>query len=146
MAKEKDTKNKKSEKKTGSFLAEHRAELRKVTWPTRQELVKETVTVIVLSLIIGVIIFAMDQVLMFGYNKLSSLGGGSTNTVVAPAEFSSDALPEGVEVVTTDGTEGIEIETSVEGETSAADEAGEAPEENVEEDNAASEDSESVTE
>lgn len=94
----------KKEKKNGSFLAEHRAELRKVTWPNRQELVKETVTVIVVSLLVGIIIFAMDYLLSLGYDKLISLGGSPSNSVSTPVDTGLD-LPEGVEVITSDAAE-----------------------------------------
>ena len=40
---EKAKKDSKKENKSGQFLAEHRAEMRKITWPNRQELAKETV-------------------------------------------------------------------------------------------------------
>lgn len=70
--------DKKQEKKSGSFLAEHRAEIRKVTWPNRQELMRETVTVIVVSLLVGAIIFAMDTVISFSYDKLMNIGGANT--------------------------------------------------------------------
>ena len=72
--------DKKPEKKGGSFLAEHRAEMRKVTWPNRQELMKETVTVLVVSLLVGAIIFCMDQVLSFSYDKFMSIGKTSAST------------------------------------------------------------------
>jgi len=45
------------------FLDGVRAEMQKVTWPSRDELVKATRTVIVLSLVLGVAIGLMDWVL-----------------------------------------------------------------------------------
>ena len=42
------------------FLRETYAELRKVTWPTRQEVVRLTATVILVSLIVGVFIGGLD--------------------------------------------------------------------------------------
>ena len=41
-------------------------EMRKVTWPTRNELVSSTVVVIALSVIVAVIIFIMDRVFSLG--------------------------------------------------------------------------------
>ena len=46
-----------------SFLEATRAEMRKVTWPTRDELTKATRMVIVLSAILGVTIGIIDFVL-----------------------------------------------------------------------------------
>ena len=45
------------------FLEAVRAEMRKVTWPTRPELIKATRMIVVLSLILGVVIGLMDWVL-----------------------------------------------------------------------------------
>ena len=47
----------------GNFLTAVRAELRKVTWPTRDELTKATRMIIVLSLALGVAIGLLDVVL-----------------------------------------------------------------------------------
>lgn len=48
---------------TKEFLESTRAEMRKVTWPTREELTKATRMVIVLSVILGVTIGLIDFVL-----------------------------------------------------------------------------------
>ena len=48
------------------FLKEARAELGKVTWPTRQELYESTILVIVSVILITVFIGAVD----FVFNKL----------------------------------------------------------------------------
>ncbi len=129
---EKDKKNKdkkeKKAKKNGSFFAEHKAELRKVTWPNRQELTKETITVITVSIIIGIIIFAMDTALSYVYNAVT--GGGSQNSVTSAPNDSNvydlENLPEGVEIVTGDEageTEAAESadETAAEADDAAAD-------------------------
>jgi len=55
--------------KKDSLLAEVSAEFKKIVWPTRRELVKQTTTVIVVALMFGVIIFAMDSVFGFGINS-----------------------------------------------------------------------------
>ncbi|MBQ6570498.1 MAG: preprotein translocase subunit SecE [Clostridia bacterium] len=101
---EKAKKDSKKENKSGQFLAEHRAEMRKITWPNRQELAKETVTVIIISLLVGAIIFCMDTALSWSYEKLMKIGGGesSSNSVdtSVPIDLSGSDLPEGVEIVT----------------------------------------------
>ena len=49
--------------RTRDFLAGVREELRKVTWPTRDELIKATRMIVVLSIILGVVIGLMDWLL-----------------------------------------------------------------------------------
>ena len=48
---------------TRHFLVGVREEMRKVTWPTRDELIKATRMIVVLSLVLGVVIGLMDYVL-----------------------------------------------------------------------------------
>ena len=48
---------------TRGFLTGVREEMRKVTWPTRDELVKATRMIVVLSIALGVLIGLMDWVL-----------------------------------------------------------------------------------
>ena len=48
---------------TRGFLTGVREELRKVTWPTREELVKATRMNVVLSIVLGIVIGLMDWVL-----------------------------------------------------------------------------------
>jgi preprotein translocase SecE subunit len=45
------------------FLVAVREELRKVTWPTRPELIKATRMIIVLSILLGITIGLMDWLL-----------------------------------------------------------------------------------
>ena len=48
---------------SAGFLTAVREELRKVTWPTRPELLKATRMIIVLSILLGLTIGLMDYVL-----------------------------------------------------------------------------------
>lgn len=50
-------------KRAWGFIQEARVELRKVTWPTRQEAVQMTLIVIVMVFIVGIIIWVFDSVL-----------------------------------------------------------------------------------
>jgi preprotein translocase subunit SecE len=52
--------------RTRGFLVGVREELRKVTWPTRDELIKATRMIIVLSIVLGITIGLMDWVLQLG--------------------------------------------------------------------------------
>ncbi len=49
--------------RTRGFLLGVREELRKVTWPTREELVKATRMIVLLSIVLGLTIGLMDWVL-----------------------------------------------------------------------------------
>lgn len=70
----KDSKKKnKDEKKGPSFFDKHKAEFKKIKWPSRQELFKETVIVIIISLAVGAIIYGIDTVLQFGFGKFIDL-------------------------------------------------------------------------
>jgi preprotein translocase subunit SecE len=49
--------------RTTAFLVSVREELKKVTWPTRPELIKATRMIVVLSIILGLTIGLLDWVL-----------------------------------------------------------------------------------
>jgi preprotein translocase subunit SecE len=49
--------------RTRSFLVGVREEMKKVTWPTRDELVKATRMIVILSLLLGITIGLMDYAL-----------------------------------------------------------------------------------
>jgi preprotein translocase subunit SecE len=49
--------------RTRDFLAGVREEMKKVTWPTRDELIKATRMIVVLSIVLGVVIGLMDWLL-----------------------------------------------------------------------------------
>lgn len=73
---EKKKDNKAKDKKGFSFSSwfnAHKAEYRKIVWPTRQEVVKETVIVLVLCFVLGAIIFGLDTGLNYGYDALINL-------------------------------------------------------------------------
>ena len=49
--------------RTGEFLTEVRAELKKVTWPDRVQLRQATVAIIAFVLLLGLVIWLLDVVL-----------------------------------------------------------------------------------
>jgi preprotein translocase subunit SecE len=51
---------------TRGFLVGVREEMRKVTWPTREELIKATRMIVVLSIVLGLVIGLMDWLLQLG--------------------------------------------------------------------------------
>jgi len=70
-----DEKSKKTDsvKAKESLFAEVNGEFKKIVWPTRRELVKQTTTVIFVSFMFGVIIFLMDLMFGFGINNVIDL-------------------------------------------------------------------------
>lgn len=46
----------------GAVVADHKAEFKKIVWPEQSEVAKKTITVIVLSFLIGLIIFGFDTI------------------------------------------------------------------------------------
>lgn len=56
-------------------FADYKAEFKKIIWPSKGDIVKRTATVIVTSLIVGVIIFCMDTVFSTGYSAIIGLLG-----------------------------------------------------------------------
>lgn len=70
--------SKKQEKKNekSSFsetFKDYKAEFQKIIWPNREEVTKKTVTVIITSLLVGVVIFCMDTVYTAGYDVILNL-------------------------------------------------------------------------
>jgi len=57
----------------GRFVRETQSELRKVTWPTREEVIRLTVVVIVLSAVASVVLFAADALCAWGLLELQTL-------------------------------------------------------------------------
>jgi preprotein translocase subunit SecE len=49
--------------RTRHFLVGVREEMRKVTWPTRDELIKATRMIVILSIVLGITIGLMDYLL-----------------------------------------------------------------------------------
>ena len=56
------------------FLKEVMAELRKVTWPTKDELVGSTIVTMVVSLIVAIFIGIVDRILSLAVRAI--FGGG----------------------------------------------------------------------
>ena len=52
-------------KSIAKFFKEIKSEMKKVTWPTRDQLIRQTLVVVVSIIIIGAFIFLLD--LLFGY-------------------------------------------------------------------------------
>jgi len=57
------------------FIQASRVELRKVVWPTRDETIKTTITVLVLALIGGTLFWLLDIALLYLTSKITGQGG-----------------------------------------------------------------------
>ncbi len=57
------------------FIQGSRVEVRKVIWPTRQETLQTTLTVLVFTLILGIFFWVLDLVLLWGTRLLTGQGG-----------------------------------------------------------------------
>ncbi len=58
------------------YLKDTRAELRKVTWPTREEAINLTIVVLVVTLIMTILLFLVDSGFNVLFQWLLTLGGG----------------------------------------------------------------------
>ncbi len=58
-----------------SFFQEARMELRKVTWPTRQETIHTTLMVVVMVVIVGLILWLLDSLFLWLVRLLMGQGG-----------------------------------------------------------------------
>ena len=64
---------KKAKAKKPSFFKGVKAEFKKITWPDKTSLLKQTAAVIGVSVVVGVVIAIMDFFIQYGVNILLSL-------------------------------------------------------------------------
>lgn len=67
----------------GRFLKEVVGELKKLTWPTRKELVSYTLTVMGFILLLGVIIYVLDLAFGSGLGLIANIGSNAAATPTA---------------------------------------------------------------
>ncbi len=58
-----------------AFVREVRQELAKVTWPSRRELIYTTASVLVMSGLMAVFFFLVDQIIALGVRLVLGIGG-----------------------------------------------------------------------
>ena len=61
--------------KAKEFLSEVRTEMRKVSFPTRDEVVGTTIVVVVTSVIFGIFLFLADRLIIWGYQGIVKVFG-----------------------------------------------------------------------
>jgi preprotein translocase subunit SecE len=57
----------------GAWFNGHVGEFKRIIWPGKKELTKETITVIAVSLVLGLLIMGIDFVFDLGLNQLVAL-------------------------------------------------------------------------
>ena len=61
---------KKSGNKIVRFFKELKSEMKKVVWPSKKQVIKNTLVVIASVIIIGIVIWALDMIFSFGLEQL----------------------------------------------------------------------------
>jgi preprotein translocase subunit SecE len=59
-------------KRMGAYLRDVRGEMKKVTWPSRNDMIKTTIAVIVISLFFGIYLFGVDFVFARIFRQIGS--------------------------------------------------------------------------
>ncbi len=59
--------------KKPSFFKGVKSEFKKISWPDRQSTFKQSVAVVAIAVVVGVIIAMMDYVIQYGVNFLTSI-------------------------------------------------------------------------
>ncbi len=62
--------NAKDEAKSGQFLQETREELAKIVWPSRQQLISESVAVILMVTLVATVIYLVDNLFAGASNQV----------------------------------------------------------------------------
>ena len=60
-------------KRIGNYLTEIRGELKKVTWPTKNDMIKTTIAVIVASVIFGIYLTSVDTIFRIVFDYIRHL-------------------------------------------------------------------------
>ncbi len=58
------------------YVNEVKAEMKKVTWPTRKETTVSTIAVFIMVTLAATFLFLADQILAWGVDKILSIGSG----------------------------------------------------------------------
>ncbi|HCM92225.1 MAG TPA: preprotein translocase subunit SecE [Lachnospiraceae bacterium] len=60
-------------KKSGSWFKGLKAEYKKVIWPNKEEVRKQTIAVVLISLVVGLVIAVLDMGLQYGIDFIINL-------------------------------------------------------------------------
>ena len=53
------------------FFKGVKSEFKKISWPDKQELIKQSIAVVIISVIVGLIIAFLDTIIKYGVNFLT---------------------------------------------------------------------------
>ena len=67
-------KTEKTAKKKGGFFKSFKAEFKRIIWPDKDTVIKETTAVVVVTEVLGAIIALLDFVIKFGIDKIIQMG------------------------------------------------------------------------
>lgn len=62
---------KKEQKKKPSFFKGVKAEFKKISWPDKNKLLKQSVAVVSISVVLGLLISVLDTIIQYGVNFLT---------------------------------------------------------------------------
>jgi preprotein translocase subunit SecE len=60
-------------KRMGAYLRDIRGEMKKVSWPSRSDMIKTTIAVIVISLFFGIYLFGVDFIFVRIFRQIGSI-------------------------------------------------------------------------
>ena len=130
-AKNKENKKVKKAKDKKSFFKDTKAELKKVIWPTSKQLVNNTLAVIAVVLIIGIIVLVLDVC----FEKINEFGVDKLKTTIQSSQSNNEETTnQNTESKSTD-TETSEAENSdatVEGQNESTETTSEQSEDTAE--------------
>lgn len=98
-------------KSIAAFFKSTNAERKKIVWPTAKETVKNTIIVLVVTLIVGLAIYGVDSLLTLGMKQVKSQADKATvsaeadDTSVNDADIVEDGTGEASTAENTSGTE-----------------------------------------
>lgn len=67
------TEKKLSPEKKQSFFQGVKSEFKKISWPDRQSTFKQSIAVVIISVVVGLIIAVLDYLVQYGVNFLTSI-------------------------------------------------------------------------
>ena len=60
-------------KRMGAYLRDVRGEMKKVTWPSKDDMIKTTIAVIIISLFFGIYLFGVDFVFSRIFQRIGGI-------------------------------------------------------------------------
>ncbi len=85
-------------KKISKFFREYRSELKKISWPTFPEVIKNSLVTVAVVVIVGLFIWAVDSVLTLGRDAILKVDSGDTQPgIVSSADIDLEEINEKIE-------------------------------------------------